>query len=104
MYLLSPVRRNNLWFKVANISTAQVSAYAEMFGSEYGSPNPSLPVDPTPPVTYILRVDDVDPHRSAASAYCWSPVNTPTSSIDSHERDAVHGVTDGFASARSTGL
>ena len=55
MYLLSPVARNSWWFSVMNISTAQVSAYAEMFGSEYGSPNPSLPVVPTPPVMYIFR-------------------------------------------------
>ena len=45
-----------------NIRTAHVSEYAEMFGSAYGSPKPSLPVEPTPPVTYIFRVDRVGPH------------------------------------------
>src|SRR5262249_1598893 len=50
MYLLSPVARNIRWLSVMNISAAHVSAYAEMFGSEYGSPKPSLPVEPPPPV------------------------------------------------------
>ena len=55
MYLASPVAMNRRWLSVMNIRTAHVSAYASMFGSEYGSPKPSLPVVPTPPVTYIFR-------------------------------------------------
>ena len=34
MYLPSPVARNRRWFSVMNISTAHVSEYAEMFGSD----------------------------------------------------------------------
>ena len=69
-----------------------------MFGSEYGSPKPSLPVVPTPPVTYIFRVDRVGPHalrrrRSTSSR----PVSTPTSASETISDDAVHGVADRFA-------
>src|SRR5215471_7095307 len=82
MYFASPLLRNSLWLSVANISTAHVSAYAEMVGSTYGSPNPSFPVDPMPPVTYIFRVAASVHIRRAAAAYGSSPVRTPTSSRD----------------------
>src|SRR5258708_2355748 len=65
-----------------NISAAHVSAYAEMFGSEYGSPKPSLPVDPMPPVTYIFRSTASVHIRIAAFRYPSAPVSTPTSASD----------------------
>jgi hypothetical protein len=73
---------NIRWFKVMNISTAQVSEYAEMFGNEYGAPKPSLPVAPTPPVTYIFALTASSHMRCAASKYAFSPVRTPTSVSD----------------------
>src|SRR5260370_4776338 len=65
-----------------NISAAHVSAYAEMFGSEYGSPKPPLPVDPMPPVTYIFRSTAPVHIRIAAFRYPSAPVSTPTSASD----------------------
>ena len=53
-----------------------------MFGSEYGSPKPSLPVVPTPPVMYIFRSTASVHMRSAAAKYSLRPVSTPTSAID----------------------
>ena len=88
---------NSRWLSVMNISTAHVSEYAEMFGSTYGSPNPSLPVaaDAAGDVHLLRR-----PHRSTSAARRRGRPQ-PGEHADvrqrHHERDAVHGVAHGFA-------
>src|SRR5260221_10783302 len=81
-YLLSPVARNILWLNVVNIKAAHVSAYADTFGREYGSPKPSFPVEPMPPVMYSFVLTASCQIRLAARKYSWSPASMPTSTID----------------------
>lgn len=49
-------QRTQVAERVAHISTLRVSADAEMFGRTYGSPKPSLPVEPMRAVPYSFRV------------------------------------------------
>src|SRR5262245_59935168 len=65
-----------------NINTAHVSEYAERLGSEYGSPNPSLPVVPTPPVTYIFFSTASAHMRCDVARYGDRPMRTPTSASE----------------------